>query len=227
MQVYEGENNSQATRGLTMKRKHVKKIYIAVAFAIIAVSCSLAVLNSEWMQKKYGYGQDAIGTTEMLKEAYRRNAEGFDALVHALCEYHTSGRLRHEEPRPGYEFTGGRLYYEDHRLFQLVYDENEGESISLSLEDSAAQEICDAMENLAGWDAVYITFITDGTDDTTAIRSVDFSMMLNTAGVPWSKSYVEINMRCCLNGRPAADDIRFSGGDWLSDCWVIVSHGLV
>ena len=163
----------------------------------------------------------------MLKEAYRRNAEGFDALVHALCEYHRSGRLRHEEPRLGYESTGGRLCYDDHRLFQLVYDENEGESISLSLEDSAAQEICDAMENLAGWDAVYITFITDGTDDTTAIRSVDFSMMLNTAGVPWSKSYVEINMRCCLKGRPAADDIRFSGGDWLSDRWVIVSYGLV
>ena len=202
-------------------------LYIAVAFVIIAVSCSLAVLNSEWMQKKYGYGQDAIETTEMLKEAYRRNAEEFDALVHALCEYHRSGRLRHEEPRLGYESTGGRLCYDDHRLFQLVYDENEGESISISLEDSAAQEICDAMQNLAGWDAVYITFITDGTDDPSAIRSVDFWMMLNTAGVPWRKSYVEISMRCCLSGRPAADDIRFSGGDWLSDRWVIVSNGLV
>lgn len=210
-----------------MKRKHIKMLYIAVAFVIIAVSCSLAVLNSEWMQKKYGYGQDAIETTEMLKEAYRRDAEGFDALVHALCEYHTSGRLRHEEPRLEYESTGGRLCYDDHRLFQLVYDENEGKSISISLEDPAAQEICGAMQNLAGWDAVYITFITDGTDDTAAIRSVDFSMMLNTAGVPWSKSYVEINMRCCLKGRPAADDIRFSGGDWLSDRWVIVSYGLV
>ena len=210
-----------------MKRKHIKMLYIAVAFVIIAVSCSLAVLNSEWMQKKYGYGQDAIETTEMLKEAYRRNAEGFDALVHALCEYHRSGRLRHEEPRLGYESTGGRLCYDDHRLFQLVYDENEGESISISLEDSAAQEICDAMQNLAGWDAVYITFITDGTDDPSAIRSVDFWMMLNTAGVPWRKSYVEISMRCCLSGRPAADDIRFSGGDWLSDRWVIVSNGLV
>ncbi len=210
-----------------MKRKHIKVIYIAVAFVIIAVSCSLAVLNSEWMQKKYGYGQDAIETTEMLKEAYRRDAEGFDALVHALCEYHTSGRLRHEEPRLEYESTGGRLCYDDHRLFQLVYDENEGKSISISLEDPAAQEICGAMQNLAGWDAVYITFITDGTDDTAAIRSVDFSMMLNTAGVPWSKSYVEINMRCCLNGRPAANDIRFSGGNWLSDRWVIVSYGLV
>lgn len=83
------------------------------------------------------------------------------------------------------------------------------------------------MENLAGWDAVYITFITDGTDDPSAIRSVDFWMMLNTAGVPWRKSYVEISMRCCLSGRPAADDIRFSGGDWLSDRWVIVSNGLV
>ena len=210
-----------------MKRKHIKMLYIAVAFVIIAVSCSLAVLNSEWMQKKYGYGQDAIETTEMLKEAYRRNAEEFDALVHALCEYHRSGRLRHEEPRLGYESTGGRLCYDDHRLFQLVYDENEGESISISLEDSAAQEICDAMQNLAGWDAVYITFITDGTDDPSAIRSVDFWMMLNTAGVPWRKSYVEISMRCCLSGRPAADDIRFSGGDWLSDRWVIVSNGLV
>lgn len=157
-----------------MKRKHIKVIYIAVAFVIIAVSCSLAVLNSEWMQKKYGYGQDAIETTEMLKEAYRRDAEGFDALVHALCEYHTSGRLRHEEPRLEYESTGGRLCYDDHRLFQLVYDENEGKSISISLEDPAAQEICGAMQNLAGWDAVYITFITDGTDDTAAIRSVDF-----------------------------------------------------
>lgn len=211
-----------------MKRKRgVIGCMIGFSVLLIIAICGLVVLNSEWMQKKYGYGQDAIETTEMLKEAYRRNAEGFDALVHALCEYHRSGRLRHEEPRLGYEFTDGRLCYDDHRLFQLVYDENEGESISISLEDSAAQEICDAMENLAGWDAVYIRFITDGTDDTTAIRSVDFSMMLNTAGVPWSKSYVEINMRCCLNGRPAADDIRFSGGDWLSDCWVIVSYGLV
>ena len=211
-----------------MKRKRgVIGCMIGFSVLLIIAICGLVVLNSEWMQKKYGYGQDAIETTEMLKEAYRRNDEGFDALVHALCEYHRSGRLRHEEPRLGYESTDGRLCYDDHRLFQLIYDENEGESISISLEDSAAQEICDAMENLAGWDAVYIRFITDGTDDTTAIWAVDFSMMLNAAGVPWSKSYVEINMRCCLNGRPAADDIRFSGGDWLSDCWVIVSYGLV
>lgn len=210
-----------------MKRNPIRTICIAAIAAILVAACCMALLNSEWMHKKYGYGQDAIGTTEMLKEAYRRNAEGFDALVHALCEYQTSGRLRHEEPRLGYESTGGRLCYDDHRLFQLVYDENEGESISISLEDSAAQEICDAMQNLAGWDAVYITFITDGTDDTTAIRSVDFSMMLNTAGVPWSKSYVEINMRCCLNGRPAVEDKWYNGGKWLDDRWVIISYGLV
>lgn len=211
-----------------MKRKRRGKNWtIGILIWASVVICVISVLGSEWMQKKYGYGQDAIEATEMLKDAYKRDAAGFDALVLSLCEYRENARLRHEEPRLEYESTGGRLYYEGHQLFQLVYDENEGKSVTISLEDPAAQEICDAMENLAGWDAVYITFITDGTDDPSAIRSVDFWMMLNTAGVPWRKSYVEISMRCCLSGRPAADDIRFSGGDWLSDRWVIVSNGLV
>lgn len=210
-----------------MKRKHIRTICIAAIAAILVAACCMALLNSEWMHKKYGYGQDAIETEEMLEAAYRRDAEEFDALVSALCEYRSSGRLRYEEPRQGYQPTGGRLCYEDHRLFQLFYDENEGKSISIPLDDPLAQGICDGMENLADWDEVYITFETDGMSSTAAIQSINFSMMLNIASVPWSKSYVDFNMRCYLNGRPAVEDKWYSGGKWLDDRWVIVSYGLV
>lgn len=119
------------------------------------------------------------------------------------------------------------MCYEDHRLFQLFNDENEGKSIAISLEDPVAQGICDTMENLADWDTVYIKFITDEMDDTVVMRSVDFLLILNTADVPWRKSYVHLNLRCYLDGRPAVNDKWVSGGEWLSDRWVIVFHALV
>lgn len=48
-----------------MKRKHIRTICIAAIAAILVAACCMALLNSEWMHKKYGYGQDAIETEEM------------------------------------------------------------------------------------------------------------------------------------------------------------------
>lgn len=191
-----------------MKRKLVKMICIVVIFATITVTCSLVLINSKWMQQRYGYGANVRETKAMLEEAYKRDAEGFDALVIALCRYNTSEQL----------------LYEDHRLLQVLYDKNDLRY--LPLDDQIAQAICDDMRNLADWNEVAITFETYGINSTD-IQSVTFSIMVNTARVPWSKSYVEINMRCYLNGRPAIEDVWFSGGEWLSDRWVIVSYGLV
>ena len=68
-----------------MKRKRQGKNWIMGMFVWASVViCIISVLGSEWMQKKYGYGQDAIEATEMLKDAYKRDAAGFDALVLSL-----------------------------------------------------------------------------------------------------------------------------------------------
>ena len=58
---------------------------IGFSVLLIIAICGLVVLNSEWMQKKYGYGQDVLATEKMIIAAYQRDSQGFDELVHLLC----------------------------------------------------------------------------------------------------------------------------------------------
>lgn len=71
-------------RGKANKRKRgVIGCMIGFSVLLIIAICGLVVLNSEWMQKKYVYGQDVLATEKMIIAAYQRDSQGFDELVHA------------------------------------------------------------------------------------------------------------------------------------------------
>ncbi len=206
---YHGRRDKRAAHWAAFMKKTLLQAIGKIGVAVILLAlCLLALFRSEWMQQRYGYGQDALATEKMLTEAYGRDPQGFDALVAALCRYETREQL----------------LYEDHQLWQVVYDQNDLKY--LPLDDQEAQAICDGMRELADWDKVVITFESEESNDT-AMQSVTFSIMVNMANVPWGKSYVDISMRYYLNGKPEKEDVWLSGGTWLSDRWVIVFHGLV
>lgn len=195
-----------------MKRKRgVIGCMIGFSVLLIIAICGLVVLNSEWMQKKYGYGQDALATEKMIIAAYQRDSQGFDELVHLLC---VPGR------------TDALLYQASAGLFSIEQNDDQPAEYLL-LDDEWAAAVASEMERLADWERVTISFLTDAADEKT-ICAVDFTIRQHVSKVPWGKSYMDIYMRCYRDGRPEKDDdIRFSGGDWLNDCWVIVSYGLV
>ena len=193
-----------------MNRKRKGTICMIIFSVLLTiVICGLVVLNSEWMQKRYGYGQDAMATEKMVIEAYERDPQGFDALVELLCAQGKTRSLR-------YEASVGLFAKEGH-----------GSSLEfLPLDDEGAAAVASEMERLAHWERVTITFLTDAADEE-AIFAVDFTVRQHVSKVPWGKSYVDIYLRCYMDGKPEKADVRFSGGKWLSERWVIVVNGLV
>lgn len=198
--------------GNRVKRKR-RGIGCMIGFSVllIIVICGLVVLNSEWMQKKYGYGQDALATEKMIIDAYQRDPQGFDALADLLCA-------------PGK--TDALLYQASAGLFSIERNADLSAECLL-LDDEWATAVASEMERLADWECVTISFLTDAADEET-ICAVDFTIRQHVSKVPWGKSYMDIYMRCYRDGRPEKDDdIRFSGVEGLSDRWVIVCLGLV